>query len=37
MVGVEKFFKIIDWDDCNMVVLFGDGVGVVVMGFVLEG
>lgn len=37
VVGSDKLFKIVDWNDWNIVVLFGDGVGVVVMGVVLEG
>lgn len=36
-MGVDKLFKIIDMIDCFIVVLFGDGVGVVVMGEVVEG
>lgn len=36
VVGVEKFLSIIDWEDCNIVVLFGDGVGVVVVGLVSD-
>lgn len=36
VVGVDKLFKIINWDDCIIVVLFGDGVGVVVMGLVFD-
>lgn len=37
VVGVEKLSKIIDWNDRNTAVLFGDGAGAVVMGPVSEG
>lgn len=37
VVGVEKLSKIVDWDDRNTAVLFGDGAGAVVMGPVSEG
>lgn len=31
VVGVEKLSKIVDWEDRNTAVLFGDGAGAVVM------
>jgi 3-oxoacyl-[acyl-carrier-protein] synthase-3 len=37
VVGAEKLSKIIDWNDRNTAVLFGDGAGAVVMGPVSEG
>jgi 3-oxoacyl-[acyl-carrier-protein] synthase III len=37
VVGVEKLSKIVDWNDRNTAVLFGDGAGAVVMGPVSEG
>jgi len=37
VVGVEKLSKILDWDDRNTAVLFGDGAGAVVLGPVSEG
>ncbi|GMB08905.1 3-oxoacyl-[acyl-carrier-protein] synthase III [Thermolongibacillus altinsuensis] len=37
VVGVEKLSKIMDWNDRNTAVLFGDGAGAVVMGPVSEG
>jgi 3-oxoacyl-[acyl-carrier-protein] synthase III len=37
VVGVEKLSKIVDWNDRNTAVLFGDGAGAVVMGPVAEG
>ena len=37
VVGVEKLSKIVDWNDRNTAVLFGDGAGAVVMGKVSEG
>lgn len=37
VIGAEKLSKIIDWDDRNTAVLFGDGVGAAVMGQVSEG
>ncbi|WP_461202456.1 beta-ketoacyl-ACP synthase III [Anoxybacillus sp. TBDG-1] len=37
VVGVEKLSKIVDWEDRNTAVLFGDGAGAVVMGKVSEG
>lgn len=36
VVGVEKLSKIVDWEDRNTAVLFGDGAGAVVMGPVSE-
>ncbi|ALC91867.1 3-oxoacyl-ACP synthase [Bacillus sp. FJAT-18017] len=32
IVGVEKLSKIVDWEDRNTAVLFGDGAGAVVLG-----
>lgn len=37
VVGAEKLSKIIDWEDRNTAVLFGDGAGAVVMGAVSDG
>jgi 3-oxoacyl-[acyl-carrier-protein] synthase III len=37
VVGVEKLSKIVDWEDRNTAVLFGDGAGAVVLGPVSEG
>lgn len=37
VVGVEKLSKIIDWNDRNTAVLFGDGAGAVVIGKTEEG
>lgn len=37
VVGVEKLSKIIDWEDRNTAVLFGDGAGATVLGKVSEG
>lgn len=37
VVGVEKLSKIMNWEDRNTAVLFGDGAGAVVMGPVSEG
>lgn len=31
VVGVEVFFKVIDWIDRGICILFGDGGGVVVL------
>lgn len=36
VVGVEKLSKIVDWNDRNTAVLFGDGAGAVVLGQVSE-
>ncbi|KUP07512.1 3-oxoacyl-ACP synthase [Bacillus coahuilensis p1.1.43] len=36
IVGVEKLSKIVDWDDRNTAVLFGDGAGAAVIGPVSE-
>ncbi|MFC3883717.1 beta-ketoacyl-ACP synthase III [Bacillus songklensis] len=36
VVGVEKLSKIVNWEDRNTAVLFGDGAGAVVMGPVGE-
>lgn len=37
VVGVEKLSKIVNWNDRNTAVLFGDGAGAVVMAPVSEG
>lgn len=37
VVGVEKLSKIVDWEDRNTAVLFGDGAGAAVVGQVSEG
>lgn len=37
VVGVEKLSKIMDWEDRNTAVLFGDGAGAAVIGNVSEG
>ncbi|WP_442599170.1 beta-ketoacyl-ACP synthase III [Neobacillus sp. D3-1R] len=37
VVGVEKLTKIVDWNDRNTAVLFGDGAGAVVLGQVSAG
>lgn len=37
VVGVEKLSKILDWNDRNTAVLFGDGAGAAVIGSVSEG
>ncbi|MEY8348498.1 beta-ketoacyl-ACP synthase III [Bacillus cereus] len=37
VVGCDKLSKIVDWNDRNTAVLFGDGAGAVVMGAVSEG
>ncbi|MFT4412515.1 beta-ketoacyl-ACP synthase III [Fredinandcohnia humi] len=37
VVGVEKLSKIVDWNDRNTAVLFGDGAGAAVLGQVSEG
>lgn len=37
VVGVEKLSKIVDWNDRNTAVLFGDGAGAIVMGPVRDG
>jgi 3-oxoacyl-[acyl-carrier-protein] synthase-3 len=37
VIGVEKLSKILNWNDRNTAVLFGDGAGAVVMGPVSEG
>ena len=36
VVGVEKLSKIVDWEDRNTCVLFGDGAGAAVMSSVSE-
>lgn len=37
VVGVEKLSKIVDWDDRNTAVLFGDGASAAILGKVSEG
>jgi len=37
VVGAEKLSKILNWEDRNTCVLFGDGAGAVLMGPVSEG
>ena len=37
VVGSDKLSKIVDWNDRNTAVLFGDGAGAIVMGAVSEG
>ncbi|MHA2916171.1 beta-ketoacyl-ACP synthase III [Bacillus cereus] len=37
VVGGDKLSKIVDWNDRNTAVLFGDGAGAIVMGAVSEG
>ncbi|MGD6775938.1 MULTISPECIES: beta-ketoacyl-ACP synthase III [Bacillaceae] len=37
VVGVEKLSKIVDWEDRNTAVLFGDGAGATVIGPVSKG
>ncbi|RXI96711.1 ketoacyl-ACP synthase III [Anaerobacillus alkaliphilus] len=37
VIGSEKFSKIIDWNDRNTSVLFGDGAGAVILSEVSEG
>ncbi|PID16314.1 3-oxoacyl-ACP synthase [Sporosarcina sp. P34] len=37
VVGVEKLSGIVDWEDRNTAVLFGDGAGATVVGKVSEG
>ncbi|MCP8615567.1 beta-ketoacyl-ACP synthase III [Salirhabdus salicampi] len=37
VVGVEKLSKIVDWEDRNTCVLFGDGAGATVLGQVEDG
>lgn len=37
VVGVEKLSKIMDWEDRNTAVLFGDGAGAAVVSKVSEG
>lgn len=36
VVGSDKLSKIVDWNDRNTAVLFGDGAGAIVMGAVSE-
>lgn len=37
VVGSDRLSKIVDWNDRNTAVLFGDGAGAIVMGAVSEG
>ncbi|WP_272513811.1 beta-ketoacyl-ACP synthase III [Bacillus cereus] len=37
VVGSDKLSKIVDWNDRNTAVLFGDGAGAIVIGAVSEG
>ncbi|MGM9988293.1 MAG: beta-ketoacyl-ACP synthase III [Bacillaceae bacterium] len=37
VIGAEKLSKLIDWEDRNTAVLFGDGASAVVLGKVSEG
>ena len=37
VVGVEKLSKIVDWEDRNTAVLFGDGASAAIIGRVSEG
>lgn len=37
VIGAEKLSKIVDWNDRNTSVLFGDGAGAVVLGEVPKG
>ncbi|MGM0876592.1 MAG: beta-ketoacyl-ACP synthase III [Bacillota bacterium] len=37
IIGSEKFSKIVDWNDRNTCVLFGDGAGAVVLSEVSKG
>ena len=37
VIGSEKLSKIVDWNDRNTAVLFGDGAGAAIMGPVSEG
>ncbi|QDQ01423.1 ketoacyl-ACP synthase III [Lysinibacillus fusiformis] len=37
VVGVEKLSKVLDWEDRNTAVLFGDGASAAVIGTVSEG
>ncbi len=37
VVGVEKLSKVIDWEDRNTAVLFGDGASAAIVGPVSEG
>ncbi|MFA9555827.1 beta-ketoacyl-ACP synthase III [Evansella sp. AB-rgal1] len=36
IIGAEKLSKIVDWQDRNTAVLFGDGAGAIVMGQVSD-
>ncbi|MGE7090196.1 beta-ketoacyl-ACP synthase III [Lysinibacillus sp. NPDC048646] len=37
VVGVEKLSKVLDWEDRNTAVLFGDGASAAIIGTVSEG
>ena len=37
VIGAEKLSKVVNWDDRNTAVLFGDGAGAAVLGPVSEG
>lgn len=37
VIGVETLSKIVDWEDRNTCILFGDGAGAIVMGPTEEG
>ncbi len=37
VVGVEKLSKVVDWEDRNTAVLFGDGASAAIIGQVSEG
>ncbi len=37
VVGVEKLSKVVDWEDRNTAVLFGDGANAAIIGQVSEG
>lgn len=37
VVGVEKLSKVVDWEDRNTAVLFGDGASAAIVGPVSEG
>ncbi|KGR86865.1 MULTISPECIES: beta-ketoacyl-ACP synthase III [Lysinibacillus] len=37
VVGVEKLSKVVDWEDRNTAVLFGDGASAAIVGQVSEG
>ena len=37
VIGAETFSRVLNWDDRNTAVLFGDGAGAVIVGEVSEG